>query len=702
VSALAPLAQTPRWVAWCNEKRGDQGKPTKVPYAPHGGKAKADNPATWGTRSAAEAAAAKLTNRLGGGIGIELGDLGADTFLAGMDLDSCLHEGGNLTPWAQAILDLVASYGEISPSGTGLKMFFYVASEDVRPFLDLIGVAPDQWGTRRGVPGESGRDHGPAIELYASHRYFAVTDKRWASQPDRIMLLDWGALERLALLVPPPKTNATGSQAGTGDNSRSAAAFRKGAALRRAGSSFAAMVPALRADPETADWVREKGMPNGMRELRRIWDRTADETDQGVSVADFFAYMPMQAYIFSPTREMWPAASVNARIPPIPLGKENIKASAWLDQNNPVEQMTWAPGEPMVIPDRLISEGGWIDRPNVRCFNLYRPPTIKPGDPRHAGRWLGHVSRVFPDDVDHIVRWLAHRVQHPQDKINHALVLGGHQGIGKDTLLEPVKHAVGPWNFSEVDPQQAMGRFNGFLKSVILRISEARDLGDYDRFKFYDHTKACTAAPPDVLRVDEKHLREHSVPNVCGVIITTNHKADGIYLPADDRRHYVAWSELTKEDLEPAYWDELYAWYHGGGTQHVAAYLADLNLSGFNPKAPPPKTAAFWEIVGAARAPEDAELADVLDALGLPETVTLKQIIHAAHKPFSDWLADRRNFRLIPHRLEDCGYVAVRNSHARDGLWKVNGKRLVIYAQATLPLRDRIAAAMLQAGHRTQ
>ena len=80
-------------------------------------------------------------------------------------------------------------------------------------------------------------------------------------------------------------------------------------------------------------------------------------------------------------------------------------------------------------------------------------------------------------------------------------------------------------------------------------MSEARDLGDVNRFQFYDHMKAYTAAPPDVLRVDEKNLREHSVLNCCGVIITTNHKADGIYLPADDRRHYVAWSDLTKDDF---------------------------------------------------------------------------------------------------------------------------------------------------------
>jgi hypothetical protein len=167
--------------------------------------------------------------------------------------------------------------------------------------------------------------------------------------------------------------------------------------------------------------------------------------------------------------------------------------------------------------------------------------------PTQAQPWVDHVRKVFGSGVDHIISWLAHRVQRPGEKINHALVLGGMQGIGKDTLLAPVKYAVGPWNFLEVSPHHLLGRFNGYLKSVILRVSEARDLGDVNRFQFYDHLKSYTASPPDVLRIDEKHLREYSILNCTGLIITTNHKADGIYLPADDRRHFVAWSDCTKE-----------------------------------------------------------------------------------------------------------------------------------------------------------
>jgi hypothetical protein len=297
-------------------------------------------------------------------------------------------------------------------------------------------------------------------------------------------------------------------------------------------------------------------------------------------------------------------------------------------------------------------------------------------------------------------------VQRPHEKINHALVLGGKQGIGKDTMLEPVKHAIGSWNFAEVSPLNLLGNFNGFLKSVVLRVSEARNLGDVDRFKFYDHSKTLIAAPPDVLRVNEKNLREHYVPNVTGVIITTNHKTHGLFLPADDRRHFVAWSELDKQDFPDTYWNALWGWYQTGGLGHVAAYLASLDLAPFDPKAPPPKTDAFWAIVDASRAPEDAELADVLDILGKeipgsdarerPDAVTIPDIISAASAAgagFLAWITDRRNRRAIPHKMEGCGYVPVRHPGRKEGNWIIGGNRLVVYAKESLPVSDRLGAA---------
>jgi hypothetical protein len=50
---------------------------------------------------------------------------------------------------------------------------------------------------------------------------------------------------------------------------------------------------------------------------------------------DFAAYMPMHSYIYRPTRDMWPTASVNARVEPIEVNGKKIKPSAWIDENLP-------------------------------------------------------------------------------------------------------------------------------------------------------------------------------------------------------------------------------------------------------------------------------------------------------------------------------------------------------------------------------
>jgi hypothetical protein len=418
----------------------------------------------------------------------------------------------------------------------------------------------------------------------------------------------------------------------------------------------------------------------------------------GVTIDDFVAYMPSHTYIFMPCCEIWTAASVNSRCAPMPVLNKNgkprrgrdgkpmkISASKWLDRNRPVEQKAWCPGQAKLIHDRLVVDGGWIERKEVTVFNLYRPPLLKHGDAAAAEPWIDHMYKIFnQDDASHVIKWLAHRVQRPGEKINHGLVLGSNdQGVGKDTLLDPIRHAVGPWNFHDITPTQLLGRFNDFVKSVVLRVNEARDLGDVDRFKFYDHSKMYTASPPEVVRVDEKHLREHYVVNCLGFIITTNHR-DGLFLPAEDRRHYVAWSKLRKEDFAPGYWDKIWKWYDDGGRGQVAAYLDGLDLSGFDPKAPPPKTPAFWDIVHISAAPEDAELSDVIEKLGDPDALTIAQLAAVAPAVTAEWLKERKNRRVIPHRLGRCGYVSVQNPERDDGRWKIGDTKQTIYAKLVL------------------
>jgi hypothetical protein len=98
-----------------------------------------------------------------------------------------------------------------------------------------------------------------------------------------------------------------------------------------------------------------------------------------------------------------------------------------------------------------------------------------------------------------------------------------------------------------------------------------------------------------------------------GVVFPGNYRLDGIYLPEDDRPHYVAWCACLRkislrttgiQGMAPCRWHQ-----QRRGLPRHAGYL------GFDHKAPPPSTQAFWDIVPHNRPPEEAELADSIDLL---------------------------------------------------------------------------------------
>ena len=82
-----------------------------------------------------------------------------------------------------------------------------------------------------------------------------------------------------------------------------------------------------------------------LRQITHVVQKlSADAVARGnFSEDDFYAYLPQHNYIFVPTREFWPAASVNNVL--TGLGG---KPSEYLDRYKPVVQATWVPGLPMI------------------------------------------------------------------------------------------------------------------------------------------------------------------------------------------------------------------------------------------------------------------------------------------------------------------------------------------------------------------
>jgi putative DNA primase/helicase len=129
----------PQWVVW----KAEGEKPDKVPYsAKTGRKASSTNLLTWSTfQEALEA--------------YEDGDYSGVGFMfcsgdryAGIDLDGCVDENGEIAVWALEIVRYFDSYTELSATGHGLHVI-----------------------VRGDVPNRRKDD----VEVYSSKRFFTVT-----------------------------------------------------------------------------------------------------------------------------------------------------------------------------------------------------------------------------------------------------------------------------------------------------------------------------------------------------------------------------------------------------------------------------------------------------------------------------------------------------------------------------------------------
>ncbi len=115
------LREVPGWLLWkAGPRDPTTGKFDKVPYYVSGGKrfGTQGNPEDREKITTFEVALARL--REGGYDGLGLAMLGQG--IVGLDFDSCRDAAGIVAPW---VLDMCSStYAEISPSGTGVRVFY--------------------------------------------------------------------------------------------------------------------------------------------------------------------------------------------------------------------------------------------------------------------------------------------------------------------------------------------------------------------------------------------------------------------------------------------------------------------------------------------------------------------------------------------------------------------------------------------------
>lgn len=143
------------WVLWKTITR--DGKPTKIPWSVYDRPASSTDPQTWHDW---ETAVIQYDRTRHSGVGFVFAEGGG---FAGIDLDGCRDkETGIIDDWAWSIIDRFKTYSEISPSGTGVKLF-----------LQSTRAIPKGINKKLDMPAKHGKT--PGIEVYTHGRYFAVT-----------------------------------------------------------------------------------------------------------------------------------------------------------------------------------------------------------------------------------------------------------------------------------------------------------------------------------------------------------------------------------------------------------------------------------------------------------------------------------------------------------------------------------------------
>jgi P4 family phage/plasmid primase-like protien len=175
------LKHLPQWLHWAANEEKDNGRFNKVPVSTSGFNINAHDPRN--LKSFEEVVSAFNPN-VHSGIAIDLTgkkvrveDSRQQAFLIGVDLDQCVtgrrSDGAyGLTPHAQQIVEALSSYWELSPSGKGIRAFFY---SNVK------------------IPG---RNKG-GVEIYSEGRFLTVTGH---GQGDMRMLSDSEVPALLSLL----------------------------------------------------------------------------------------------------------------------------------------------------------------------------------------------------------------------------------------------------------------------------------------------------------------------------------------------------------------------------------------------------------------------------------------------------------------------------------------------------------------------
>lgn len=208
------------------------------------------------------------------------------------------------------------------------------------------------------------------------------------------------------------------------------------------------------------------------------------------------------------------------------------------------------------------------------------------------------------EEKDWVLDWMAYPIAHPGTKLFSALIVHGRKtGTGKTFIGYTLGRIYGK-NFIEIKNENLHDTWWAENRQFVV----GNEISGSDRRQDADAMK--NMITQETMNINIKFIPQFTIPDCVNYYLTSNH-ADALWLEDEDRRFLV--HEVTQDEPLPlAFYVSYEKWLDSeGGAAALMHWFQQRKLSHFNPKGPPPRTAARDRMVNMGKSDVDAWCAEL-------------------------------------------------------------------------------------------
>ncbi len=272
-------------------------------------------------------------------------------------------------------------------------------------------------------------------------------------------------------------------------------------------------------------------------------------------------------------------------------GNEIIKkvptANVWKrwPYRSELERMTYVPGENTIIESTA----------EYNTWSGWGVESVK-GDVKPWKELLKHIFGSDKESMEWFEKWAAYPIQHPGTKLLTAVVIWGLiEGSGKTLIGHTLMRVYGE-NAGEIHDVELRNPDNDWAENKQFILAD--DITGHNNRELANRLK--TLITQKSVRINIKYIPSYSIPDCINYYFTSN-DVDAFFLTKEDRRYFI--HEVLNDKPDQEWLKKFLAWRDKDkkGMEALRYHFETLDLTGFDPAAPAPKTISKEQMVNITR-----------------------------------------------------------------------------------------------------